>query len=196
MILYSDRDDHYSQRVRIVLAEKDITAEIIESKANRFFFVQDPIEITVENMPEQSIHLAMHPDDPKRGNRELKISNKILISKHDLAKLEAGKIHRLIDCCNFTKIAGEDLKFKFHSTGYDDFKGAKNKGKIIHYLPSDNQQLIDVEVLLEDHSIVKGKAEKILRQQKVDDIIQFERQYFARIDAKTKDLVSLWYLHK
>ena len=33
MILYSDRDDHYSQRVRIVLAEKDITAEIIESKA-------------------------------------------------------------------------------------------------------------------------------------------------------------------
>ena len=31
MILYSDRDDHYSQRVRIVLAEKDITCEIRES---------------------------------------------------------------------------------------------------------------------------------------------------------------------
>ena len=31
MILYSDRDDHFSQRVRIVLAEKDITAEIRES---------------------------------------------------------------------------------------------------------------------------------------------------------------------
>ena len=30
MILYSDRDDHYSQRVRIVLAEKDITCEIRE----------------------------------------------------------------------------------------------------------------------------------------------------------------------
>ena len=34
MILYSDRDDHYSQRVRIVLAEKDISAEIRESKQN------------------------------------------------------------------------------------------------------------------------------------------------------------------
>tara|TARA_B100000886_G_scaffold334892_1_gene291110 strand:+ start:1055 stop:1666 length:612 start_codon:yes stop_codon:yes gene_type:complete len=32
MILYSDREDHYSQRVRIVLAEKDITAEINEAK--------------------------------------------------------------------------------------------------------------------------------------------------------------------
>jgi RNA polymerase-associated protein len=31
MILYSHRDDHYSQRVRIVLAEKDIAAEIRES---------------------------------------------------------------------------------------------------------------------------------------------------------------------
>ena len=35
MILYSDRDDHYSQRVRIVLAEKDISAEIKESKQFR-----------------------------------------------------------------------------------------------------------------------------------------------------------------
>ncbi|RZO27065.1 MAG: stringent starvation protein A [SAR86 cluster bacterium] len=32
MILYSDRDDHYSQRVRIVFAEKDISAEINETK--------------------------------------------------------------------------------------------------------------------------------------------------------------------
>ena len=30
MILYSDRDNHYSHRVRIVLAEKDITCEIRE----------------------------------------------------------------------------------------------------------------------------------------------------------------------
>ena len=33
MILYSDRDDHYSQRVRIVLAEKDISSENNETKA-------------------------------------------------------------------------------------------------------------------------------------------------------------------
>ena len=40
MILYSDRNDHYSQRVRIVLAEKDISAEINEAKAewNKFKF--------------------------------------------------------------------------------------------------------------------------------------------------------------
>ena len=31
MILYSDKDDHYSHRVRIVLAEKDISCEIRET---------------------------------------------------------------------------------------------------------------------------------------------------------------------
>ena len=30
MILYSERDNHYSHRVRIVLAEKDIACEIRE----------------------------------------------------------------------------------------------------------------------------------------------------------------------
>jgi len=31
MILYSEKDDHYSHRVRIVLAEKDIVCEIRET---------------------------------------------------------------------------------------------------------------------------------------------------------------------
>ena len=31
MILYSDKDDHYSHRVRIVLAEKDVACEIKET---------------------------------------------------------------------------------------------------------------------------------------------------------------------
>ena len=34
MILYSDRDDHYSQRVRIVLAENDIGGTYPEDLMN------------------------------------------------------------------------------------------------------------------------------------------------------------------
>ncbi len=170
--------------------------EIVEAKANRFFFVENPEEIIIEDMPKQIIQLAMHPDNPKRGNRELKISDSLFIASSDLEKLETGKVHRLIDCCNFFKIEGKKNKFRYHSKGYNEFKNAKSKGKIIHYLPNDPKQLIDVEVLLDDHSVVKGKAEKVLQQQKEGSIIQFERQYFARIDSSEKDKVSLWYLHK
>ena len=43
MILYSDREDHYSQRVRIVLAEKDIAAEIKTNKLVIISEIRSPI---------------------------------------------------------------------------------------------------------------------------------------------------------
>ena len=59
MILYSDRDDHYSQRVRIVLAEKDISAEIIESKA--------------EDAPDDIISISPYQKLPILVDRDLAI---------------------------------------------------------------------------------------------------------------------------
>ena len=48
MILYSDRNDHYSQRVRIVLAEKDITAEINEANIYKTKYI--PIILLLQLM--------------------------------------------------------------------------------------------------------------------------------------------------
>ena len=59
MILHSDRDDHYSQRVRIVLAEKDITAEIVESK--------------VEDTPDDIISISPYQKLPILIDRDLAI---------------------------------------------------------------------------------------------------------------------------
>ena len=59
MILYSDRDDLYSQRVRIVLAEKDISAENIESKA--------------EDMPDDIISISPYQKLPILVDRDLAI---------------------------------------------------------------------------------------------------------------------------
>ena len=56
MILYSDRDDHYSQRVRIVLAEKDITAEIVESK------VEDTPDDIISISPYQKLPILLDRD--------------------------------------------------------------------------------------------------------------------------------------
>ena len=83
MILYSDRDDHYSQRVRIVLAEKDITAEIKESKpeetpedilsispyhklpilVDRDLAIHDP-SVMMEYLDERFPHPPLMPVDP------------------------------------------------------------------------------------------------------------------------------------
>ena len=57
MILYSDKDDHYSHRVRIVLAEKDITCEIRET--------------TNEEAPEEVLALNPYHTLPILADRDL-----------------------------------------------------------------------------------------------------------------------------
>ena len=68
MILYSDRDDHYSQRVRIVLAEKDISAEIIEAKP--------------EETPEDILSISPYMKLPILVDRELAIHDPTVMMEY------------------------------------------------------------------------------------------------------------------
>ena len=65
MILYSDRDDHYSQRVRIVLAEKDITAEIRES--------------ALEDTPDEILSINPYHKLPILVDRYLALQRRVMI---------------------------------------------------------------------------------------------------------------------
>ena len=68
MILYSDRDDHYSQRVRIVLAEKDITAEIRES--------------TLEDTPEEILSINPYHKLPILVDRDLALHDSSVMMEY------------------------------------------------------------------------------------------------------------------
>ncbi len=68
MILYSDRDDHYSQRVKIVLAEKDITAEINEAK--------------VEETPEDILSISPYMKLPILVDRDLAIHDPTVMMEY------------------------------------------------------------------------------------------------------------------
>jgi len=68
MILYSDRDDHYSQRVRIVLAEKDISAEINEAKP--------------EETPEDILSISPYMKLPILVDRELAIHDPTVMMEY------------------------------------------------------------------------------------------------------------------
>jgi RNA polymerase-associated protein len=61
MILYSDKDDHYSHRVRIVLAEKDVACEIKET--------------TNEDAPEEVLSINPEHCLPILVDRELGLYN-------------------------------------------------------------------------------------------------------------------------
>ena len=162
--------------------------EIIDPKAHRYFFIEEPKEIIIENAPEQDIELDLHPDN-KKGGRKFKTNDNFYIYGEDYKKLKDNKLYRLMDCLNFKKQKG---KFVFDSLEYEKYK---EKGEhIIHWLPK--EKLVKAEVLMPDAKLKKGFAEKGILKLKVDDIIQFERLGFCRLDKKEKDKLIFWFAHR
>ncbi len=160
---------------------------LLDEEAERYFFVEDPIEINVKNASEQKIKLKKHPSEDK-GFREFKVKGTFIITKKDYDNIRSKELIRLMDCLNFEK-KGKELVF--NSLSHKDFKG--NGKKIIHYLPTDN--LIDVEVLMPDKTVVSGKGSKYLKKLKEGQVIQFERFGFCRLDKILKTKLIFWFTH-
>ena len=165
--------------------------EIIEPIAKRYFFIDRPREIQVRKLERKTVKIAAHPDYPEKGCRTLTVSDRIFISEKDFQILAEGYIHRLMDLCNF-EIKGNIF---WKTTGqYEDYKNAKNKGKIIHWLPKEEN--VPVDLLLDTGNKISGLGELNLSQAKEGEIIQLERLAFCRIDKIERNKVTLWYLHK
>jgi glutamyl-tRNA synthetase len=163
--------------------------EIIEPKSNRYFFVDNPVKIFIEDAPEKTVEIELHPDFPKKGKRKFEFKKTVLITKKDHNEIKENNLCRLMECINFIK-SGE--KFVFDSEEYEKYR---SEGvKIIHWLPEDD--LVVAEVLMPDKKILKGVAEKDISKLKKGDIIQFERFGFCRLDNIKDDVYSFWFLHK
>lgn len=164
-----------------------VNRKILDKKVNRYFFVQDPVEINVEKAPEKKAELKLHPDFVERGKRIFETKGKFFVTKKDFERFKTGKLYRLMDCLNFKK---QKEKFVFDSLEYEKYK---DKGDfIMHWLPV-SKDLVNVEVMMPDATPVKGVGEQMLNDLKVDDIVQLERFGFCRLDKKEKDKLVFWF---
>ena len=165
--------------------------DLVEEKANRYFFVDKPVELEVSGMPKIEVEIDLHPDFPKRGQRKFTVQGNVQIAETDFKQLGEGNLHRLMDCCNF-KLEGE--KFVYVSEDYEEYKNSPDKGKIIHWVPA--KKNVKVEVTLDDGRIISGVGEEGLKDLDEGTIVQLERRYFARLAEKKEDKIKFWYLHK
>lgn len=164
--------------------------DIIESKANRYFFISNPVEVEIKDAPEQKIEIELHPDYPERGKRIFKTKNNFLMAKDDFDSLKENKLYRLMDCLNFTKIGNELI---FDSLEYEKYK--KQGEKIMHWLPV-QKDLIEVVVLMPDATTERGFAETGVKKLKPGGICQLERFGFARLDEIKEGKYRFWFAHR
>jgi glutamyl-tRNA synthetase len=76
-----------------------------------------------------------------------------------------------------------------------NFEDAKKVGaQFIHWIPAEYN--LKVEVVMPDASVTAGLAEPSCKDLKVNDIVQFERFGFARLDEIVDGKLRFYFAHK
>ena len=153
---------------------------VLDKEAKRCFMVTNNRKIKIKYAPKMNVKIPLHPDVPKMGFRVFKTGERFYVDDD----LKPRQVYRLMHLFNFRD--GE-----FLSKEYDP----KLNAKIIHWLPADDD-LVRVEVLMPDKSVVKGLAEKGVKKLKVNEVCQYERKFFARLDNKEKTKLKFWFTHQ
>ena len=162
--------------------------EIVDAKADRFFFVPDPIELQIEGAEPVTAKAMRYPGDEARGYREIPFSGKIVIPK---AELESGaSMIRLKDLFNIT-VTSDGGRYSARYAG-DDLQQARDaKAPIIQWLPAG----YGIECLIRKaDGDISGVCEPEVGTWK-DRMVQFERVGFTRIDS-VGDRIVAYYSHR
>lgn len=174
-----------------------INRKIIEPTSNRYSFVQDPVKLKIIGISTPiEVKLPVHPDYPERGTRDFTLSPtngpvELWVSSNDVKNLEKGKLVRLMGVANIRVTEkSEWLLAEFDSLDYQIAR--EEKAPFINWLPLDG--VVEAQVVMSDASVAKGLAEKSVHNLKTDEIFQFERFGYCRVEAS--EPFKAYYTHK
>jgi len=172
--------------------------KILDPTADRYFFVHNPIELTVKQIPKVFMsRLHLHPDQPERGFREYTIkpqgdknSAGFWVSKKDVDDSKIGNIIRLMELFNIEieNVNAYSAQASFISESYEEVR--KTKSQLIHWIPVGED--MPCQVVMPDATVAEGIAESACKQLKPNSIIQFERFGFVRIDKVDAQLTAYY----
>ena len=154
---------------------------MIDKDANRYFFVPDPVAVQIEGLPPiERVKAPLHPDFPGRGDRAIPAGPNVHVAQDDFTRFR-GKEVRLKDFCNVVL----DHKARFGSMENKDIPKIQ---WVTHG--------VNVHLVMPDASESRGLGEPLVASLKVDNLIQFERIGFARIDHVSKAEVRCYFAHR
>jgi len=171
--------------------------EIVEPKANRYFFVSQPVLLKIEGAERFTAEIRLHPDFPERGSRTLELraekgSAEVLISEMDYKKIKPGDLIRLISGCN-VEIVEKNREIRGIFRGFSLEEAKQKKARFIHWLPA--EEGIPAEVL-KPEGIDSGYVEKNILRERADAIVQFERYGFCRVEDVSEKKALFYFSHE
>ena len=163
--------------------------KIVDPVANRYFFVPDPITVTIAGAPHHTAHAMLHPSDAARGTRTLAYEGTVALPRGDITH-DAAMV-RLKDLFNVT-ISWEGSIPSFSYAGDSLAEARAAKAHIIQWLPA--QELVPCTLLTQEGEIA-GACEPLVKKE-LGNVVQFERIGFVKIDSVGTDGVKAYFTHK
>ena len=160
---------------------------LIDKDANRYFFVPDPVAVEIAGLPPiERVKAPLHPDFSGRGVREIPAGPKVQVAREDFQKFRGQEV-RLKDFCNVVL----DHRARFVSMENKEIPKIQwvTHGVNVHLLLPDATDSPTPETR-------RGLGEPLVATLKVDDVVQFERVGFARIDHVSKAEVRAYFAHR
>jgi glutamyl-tRNA synthetase len=173
-----------------------LNKDIVDERANRYFFVWDPVKLTITELTELEGHAPLHPDDTNRGERNVKLTRtregdglNVLVTAQDLSGVNIGDKFRLKDLANVQLIEDNALKYIGN-----DLALLKEGIKIIHWVSGDEQDTLACQVHMPDNTIRSGRCEPDVKND-AGNMVQFERLGFVKIEQEPEGITA-WFAHK
>jgi glutamyl-tRNA synthetase len=163
--------------------------KIVDPTANRYFFVPDPVTVTIGGAQKHTSHAMLHPSDAARGTRTLEFDGTVLIPKGEIT--EGVSMIRLKDLFN-VNVTWDHMtpSFTFGGDSLADARAAK--ARIIQWLPA--QEAVPCTLLTQEGEMT-GACEPLVKKE-LGHVIQFERVGFVKIDAVDASGVRAYFTHK
>tara|TARA_Y100000034_G_scaffold36903_1_gene45362 strand:- start:19803 stop:21479 length:1677 start_codon:yes stop_codon:yes gene_type:complete len=162
-----------------------INRKILDEQADRFFFVSDPVKLTIKNAPGKTAELKNHPDHPERGKRKVITSDTVFISSDDEKRLKTGTVFRLKDLYNVKYLGKGKVEF--------DSMEVKPDTKKFQWVTNDS---FKTEILVPENigknglKKIIGIAEKAVQKVKPETVVQFERFGFCKMESPGKFILT------
>ncbi|WIV67700.1 glutamate--tRNA ligase [Natrialbaceae archaeon AArc-T1-2] len=151
--------------------------ELVDDETDRRFFVREGTDLPLAgNVPDEA-NPPLHPDHAERGVREIPVGDAVSIEPADLPDSDERVWLKGLGCVRYT---GDALEYT------DDDIEVVREGEVdvVHWVPTDESVPVRMRTIDGD---VTGRAEPGVAFLTADDLVQFERVGFARIDSVPED---------
>jgi len=177
---------------------ESINRKYLDPLVKRYYFVPDPVEVSVKDAPKKTVTLPLHPD-ATMGHRTIRTASTFYIPRQDVQGMKAGDVFRLKGLYNVKVVKTGDTVAGTYAGEEVLPETAKIQWTTDEYIPL---TVLVPELLFKGETFnpdslheMQGYAEQAVGSAPPGEIVQFERVGFVRLEKNKKELIGI-FAHK